>query len=282
MGNFRSILQSRCKSDERSPQGSNLLDPNATVTLPPEVLDKILERIPADSAGGERVTLIACALVASWWTGPCQRRLFSSVSIRKSNYQQWMDRVVLSGSKAQLLGHVRSLRIGYNRDISIKFRNLLQDHGKYLSALQNIHTLAFANTRVEHIPQYEFHICFSAFRGTLTYLSLEVFATSFSAFVTLVDYFPNIRSLQLRVFILEPDQRPVPSLSQPLRGKLRIRFLQSGPLEFFNHFAKLDLEYEELVIESSIYVDPSSLEGALQISTSTVKSLRVTCELSRE
>jgi len=193
-----------------------------------------------------------------------------------------MDRVVLSGSKTRLLGYVRSLRIGYDRDISIKFRSLLQDHGKYLSALHNVHSLAFANTRVEHIPQYQFHTCFSAFRGTLTYLSLEVFATSFSAFVTLVDYFPNIRSLQLRVFMLGPDERPVPSLSRPLRGKLRIHFIQTGPLEFFNHFAKLDLEYEELVIDSFVYVDPSFLESALKVSTDTVKSLRITCGISGE
>ena len=250
------------------------------MTLPPEILDKILECIPADRE--ERVTLVACALVATWWTGPCQRRLFSSVSIRKRNYQQWMDRVALSGSKVRLLGYVRSLRIGYIRDISIKFQSLLQDHGEYLPALHNLHSLAFANTRVEHIPQYQFHTCFSAFRGTLTYLSLDVFATSFSAFVTLVDYFPNIRSLQLGVFMLGPDETPVPSLSRPLRGKLRFNLLQSGPLEFFNRFAMLDLEYEELMIESFGYVDPSFLESALQMSTGTVKSLRITCGFSRE
>ena len=39
--------------------------------------------------------------------------------------------------------------------------------------------------------------CFSAFRETLTHLTLNTFAASLSAFVTLVDYSPNIISLKL-------------------------------------------------------------------------------------
>ena len=230
------------------------------------------------------MTLIACALVATRWTGSSQRRLLSSALIRKHNYQQWMSSVVLSGSRVRLLGYVRSLRIGHNRDISIEFRNLIQDHGEYLSALHNVHSLTFVNTRVESIPQDQFHTCFSAFRGTLTYISLEVFATSFSAFMTLVNYFPNIRSLQLCLLVVVPDEGPVPSLSRPLRGKLRIHSgVRANISEFFNHFAKLDLEYEELAVGSpSSYADPRFLETALRISTSTVKSLRITYRLPRE
>jgi len=101
-------------------------------------------------------------------------------------------------------------------------RDLPQDSGEYLSALRNIHNLTLFNTKVEHIPKDQFHTCFSTFRGTLTYLSLEVFDTSFSAFVTLVNFFPNLRTLQLRSFALGPDEGPVPSLSRPLRGKLHL------------------------------------------------------------
>jgi len=174
------------------------------------------------------------------------------------------------------------LWIGHYQDLSIKFRSLLQDHGKSLSALHNIRSLAFANTRIELIPQYEFRICVSAFRGTLTSLSLDIFASSFSTLVTQVDYFPNIRSLQLGPFILEPGERPVPSLSRPLRGKRHVHLPQAGPLEFFNRFAKSDMEYKELVIESYGYVSSSFPESALQPSTDAVKSLRITHGFSRE
>jgi len=123
-----------------------------------------------------------------------------------------------------------------------------------------------------------FHTCFSTFRGTLTYLSLENFSTSFSAFVTLVDYFPNIRTLQLHSFVLEPDEGPVPSLSRPLRGRLHIEYVLPDRLEFFNKFAKLELEYEELRVDS-LDAGTEFLESALQISTNTIKYLKLATEL---
>ena len=95
------------KSDRRSLRRSNPPHPKASVTLPPEVMDKILEHIHVN--GWKSPTLCACALVATWWTGPSQRRLFSSVKIHPNNYKRWMNGVVLSKSKAHLLGHVRSL-----------------------------------------------------------------------------------------------------------------------------------------------------------------------------
>lgn len=166
---------------------------------------------------------MACALVATWWTGPSQRRLFSSVSVRGCTYQRWMNSVVLPGPKVHLLEHVRSLWHSGRAGLKPKHRmqDLPQDSGEYLSALRNLHSLTLAHTRVERIDEEGFRACFSSFRGTLTCLSLESFATSFGAFVTLVDYFPNITTLRLHSFVLEPDQGPVPILSRPLRGKCK-------------------------------------------------------------
>ena len=196
-----------------------------------------------------------------------------------------MDGVVLSGPKAHLLGHVRSLRHSRDGDIETKYqmRRLAQDSGKYLSSLHNIYDLTLHNTRVEHISEDAFCACFSAFRGALTSLFLDTCVTSFSAFVTLVDYFPNITTLKLSLFALEPDEGPIPPLSRPLRGKVHVRRAHANRLEFFNRFSKLHLEYEELIIDSPfVFVETEFLESALQISASTVKFLRVTAELGRK
>jgi len=157
-------------------------------------------------------------------------------------------------------------------------RDLPQDSGEYLSALHNLHSLTLFNTRIEHIPKDQFHTCFSAFRGTLTCLSLKVINTSFSAFVTLVDYFPNIRTLQLRPFVLEPDEGPAPSLSRPLRGKLHVGRVQLDNLEFFNEFAKLKLDYEELSV-GFLSTETEFLGSVFQMSANTVKCLKLTTEL---
>ena len=251
-------------------------------TLPPEILDKILEQIPAK---GGRLTLVACALVATWWTEPSQRRLFSSVLIHEGNYERWMKGTVLSGSKAYLLKFVRSMWHSRSRRGGIKYQlqDLARDSGEYLSTLRNLQSLTLVNIRVEHISEDLFRTCFSAFRETLTYLFLDFFTASFSAFVTLVEYFPNLASLRLGSYTAEPDGGPVPSLSRPLRGKLHIDEVLATHLEFFNRFATLDLEYEELVIDTSltVFVETNFVESALQICTNTVRVLRLIAQLPR-
>ena len=273
------LLSTLLSSDERSPRRLNPPDLNAlSVTLPPEILDKILMEIPMHRDGHGRQTLIACALVATWWTGPSQRRLFSSVEVDDWNYEQWMNGVVFSRSKAYLLGYVLSLsrcrgptygRWGRMEDIP-------EDSVQYFSALRNLRSLSFFDTAFKHINEERFRPCFSAFRETLTHLSFVSLATSFGAFVTFVNHFPNITSLELSLSVVRPDDGPVPPLSRPLRGKLHVHKTITNCVEFFNRFAMLDPEYEELVIDSSIVFSRTEfVEIALRISPRTVRFLKL-------
>ena len=246
------------------------------VTLPPEILDKILEHIPTSREG--RPTLNACALVATWWIGPSQRRLFSSVSIYNENHQQWIDDVILSRSKTLLLQCAHSLR--HHRSLGegamYPIQDLPGDSGEYLSALQNIRNLELVHIRIERLSQAEFDTCFSAFRGTLTNLTLWNFTASFDAFLTLVDYFPNIVTLRLSPSGLEPDEGPVLPLSRPLRGKLHVSYATQNCLGLIDRFAMLDLEYAELVVDSISGAPTEFLGRILRLSPDTVEYLRLT------
>ena len=149
---------------------------------------------------------------------------------------------------------------------------------KLLSDLRNVHHLTLTRVEVELIDENRFPTCFSAFRETLTYLSIDHFLASFNAFVTLVDYFPNITTLRLLSFIPRPNEGPVPLLSRPLRGKFYVEDQNSYP-EFFSRFTQLDLEYEELLLASLGHsMKPEFLESALQTGTRTVKILRITAD----
>ena len=163
------------------------------------------------------------------------------------------------------------------------------DPGAYLSALRNLRILKLYAIRVEHVRGERFSTCFSAYREILTRLSLDVFATSFSAFVALVGYFPNIGNLELHLLELERDVAPVPTLSQPLRGKLHVQCVQEFFLEysveFYDQFAKLEQEYEELTIDTytlSVPIKAKLLGIALQTSTATIKLLRLSDEFRGE
>ena len=270
----------RHRSDEQLLQTSNPPDPNASVTLPPEILDKILEHVPITGEG--RRMLAACALVATWWTGPCQRRLYSSVSIHGGNYERWMNGVVTPGSKTHLLDHVRSLehcRVVYCPTM----RDLAWGSGEYFLALRNLQSLTLSSIKIEYIGDDQFPTRFSSFRETLTYLSFSTLIASFGALVALVNYFPNVATLELHRFILEPDEGPISSSSRPLRGrKLHIHEVLSNHSESFNRFSESNLEYEELVIDSHFPLGTKFLDRALQISTGTVKFLRLAAYLRRE
>ena len=205
--------------------------------------------------------------------------------IHNRNFQKWMDGLVLSGPKPHLLGLVRSL-IHYRGTPRTKYelQDLPQDSGRYLSGLCNLRSLTLSNTRVRRINEEEFRTCFSAFRETLTYISFDAPAVSFGGFVTLVDCFPKIRTLRIHSPVHEDHEDPIPPLSRPLRGKLHVRHSRHYGLVFFERFSKLDLEYEELIIGSCSPMSSTFLERALQISTGTVKFLRLIaeCQLSCE
>ena len=193
-----------------------------------------------------------------------------------------MDGVVLSGSKTRLLKYVRLLRYRYfpsNPHIH-PIQNLLKGFGAYLSALHNIRNLELDNISFERINAEELRTCFSAFRETLTDLTLALFATSFDVFVTLIGYLPNITALRLGPFVVKPDEGPVPQLSRTLRGKIHLFGSYLGCAEFFNRLAKLNPEYEELGLEND--VGRGLLNSILQLSANTVKYLRLAVNFQRE
>ena len=106
--------------------------------------------------------------------------------------------------------------------------------------------------------------------------------------MALVDYFPNLRTLRMCLCEVRPDEGPVPTLSRPLRGKMYIQcghMVTAHCLAFFRRFAELDLKYEELVIDTFSHAFPEVarlLDNALQMNSSTVKTLRLFVELDRE
>lgn len=90
---------------------------------------------------------------------------------------------------------------------------------------------------------------FSAFQHTLSSLSLIALSITWSTFVALVGYFPNLRALAIIGTSLRVDDRPVPHIPHPLRGRLFIDLTSKRDLDLpIDRFPGLGLEYEELGI----------------------------------
>ncbi|KAF9645595.1 hypothetical protein BDM02DRAFT_493178 [Thelephora ganbajun] len=209
--------------------------------LPEELVDKILGHLPPD----DRWSLENYSLVSKSWLQPSRRLLFARIIIESTTYQSWLDNI--SPTNTGLLRHVRSLtyyHIGGDEATGSRCGvYALRDYLPSFFQLQQL-TLYIMNiepTICEHLEW------FSAFQHTLSSLSLSLVSITWSAFVALVGYFPNLRDLYIYEPSFQVDDRPVPPLPHPLRGRLVV--ISGRVTEFpIDRFVGLKLEYEELVM----------------------------------
>ena len=96
-------------------------------------------------------------------------------------------------------------------------------------------------------------------------------SVTWNGFIALLNYFPNIRNLEVRKVSFKVDSSPSLDLRHPLRGRLCVRCeMEKDPKPFIDRFIKLKPEYEELVIAG--YYD-EHLVAAVQ---ENLKYLRIT------
>ena len=85
---------------------------------------------------------------------------------------------------------------------------------------------------------------------SLSSLALSVVSLQWRSFIAIIDYFPNPRNLELQCLSFEDENRNLPPLSRPLRGTLSFYPSEEKSLAaFFDWFTRLEVEYEELVVD---------------------------------
>ncbi|KAF9645589.1 hypothetical protein BDM02DRAFT_3120001 [Thelephora ganbajun] len=209
--------------------------------LPEELLDEIFSHLPPD----DKRSLRNCSLVSKSWLQPSQRLLFAHVVIESITYQLWLDNI--SPTNTGLLRHVRSLAY-YDRGYGgIGSRYGIYALRDYLPSFFQLQRLVLYDVRIEPTIHEHFE-WFSAFRHTLSSLSLRQSSITWSAFIALVGYFPNLRDLHIFRMWFRKDDRPVPCLPHALRGRLSVSFgtVMGFP---FDRLVGLKLEYEELEMD---------------------------------
>jgi len=212
--------------------------------LPVELIDEILSHLPPH---GEE-SLYNYSLVARSWLDPCQRRIFESVTISPDTQQSWLDNI--SPTNTELLRHVRELvyvdraRRGLPHP-PCRIGDDLQD---YLPSFLQLQSLTFGLVDIQPVISDNVKLFF-AFQYSLSSLFLFQVSATWNGFVTLLAYFPNIRSLDVNGVLFEVDDSPAPQIPHALRGRLFIRCARErDPKALIDRFAGLRLEYEKLVI----------------------------------
>ena len=218
--------------------------------FPQELVDEILNHLPSDDKQDKR-TLRNCSLVAKSWVSPSRRHLFESVLINKANRQLWLDGI--SPANVELLWHVRSLDCsGTDPQQVIAPPPTHADIGDlyvYLPSFRRLQTITLFHISVAPDLSERMEM-FSSCQSVLSSLILCAISLPWRSFIALIDYFPNLRNLELESLSFADDNTNPSPLSRPPRGKLCFHLCQEDYLVAFSDwFAGLDVEYDELVVD---------------------------------
>ena len=212
-------------------------------SLPPELLDKILSYLPSDG----QQSLRNCSLVAKSWLSPCRRHLFKAVYIRTTTLKSWRDNIPPTNDG--LLQHVRTL--GYISDNRCMQRGCWPEiyvnvPWDYFPSLRQLQHLYLGSVRLPSSIYWATWM-FSAFRHTLSQLTLGSCDITTCAFVTLINYFPNLNRLDLACPLLKVDAKSPSPLSRPKLGQLRISKVFESGLRLLDRLSELGLAFDEII-----------------------------------
>ena len=232
--------------------------------LPRELLDEIFSHLQAQD---DEATLQACSLVAKSWVYPAQKLLFSSVVLNTSTYLLWRKRIRLN--KTTLLNHVRSLHYWERDPNPPRWSGPPRIDGliRYLPSFRQLRTLTLSRMSVESDFSQQVKI-FSVFQHTLSSLSIRLVSLPRSAFIALVDFFPNLKNLEIcNPHFCEDDQQPT-TLSRPLRGGLHIAgFMLEALVTFSDQLLRMQVAYDKLTAENGWIPDSAVRYYQLIINT---------------
>ena len=225
--------------------------------LPPELVDEILAHLQQDNQA-----LQNCSLVAKSWTYPSQKLLYTRVNVTPSNYGTWQE--IASPTSANLLRHVHSLTCGQFQS----FHDIHEDYLKSFHRLQRLSLHKSGNIESNIVD------LFSAFRSTLSSLSLSDLPLTLDAFTNLLGYFPNLRDLRLTDLTFGAEHRTTLPPSTPLRGALSL-FMCSTTNNtdlLLRGLCEFKLEYDELEI-FAVYGNPSHVRSLISACEKTLTHL---------
>jgi len=252
------------------------------MSLPHELLDEIFSYLSISvDDGRDRQSLRNYSLVAKSWTNPSRRHLFKTVEIRETTLRPWLD--AISPANDELLQHVRSLSY-YTSTIAwqggrrpIHRIDVLQDYLPSFHRLQHL-SLSFLNIPSNISRQVEM---FSAFRHTLSRLSITHCNITTSALVTLINCFSNLDRLDLKYLLHEVDCEPPSSLSRPPIRELYISEFHMNDLGILNQLSELGPVFDELIVHGRSRIPLLTLNGVIGSLGVNAKCIRL-CTYAHE
>ena len=231
--------------------------------LPQELTRIIIGHLPDDKR-----QLQACSLVARSWVQPSQTRLLESVKSPVGKLQSRLCNI--PREKLKYIHQLTCVGEGFFLPLSDQPVDLeaLRHHFDYLSELRHLkcHMTQFT-------PSSQDIVFFSAFKDTLSTVTLSSCTVSICGLATVIDYFKNLKSLHLKsLWKILPIQHPEKTtLSLRTFEKLSIRWRSLGLPDALIELSKMELRFDEVAFECASLADS---DGVPRIFGASVKRVR--------
>ena len=244
------------------------------MSLSHELFEAILGFLSLDDKQGQQ-SLRNCSLVAKSWVNPSRRYLFKTVEIQETTCKSWLD--TISPVNDELLQHVRSL--SYIADNTAWRHNLRSDHcanvlRDYLPSFHKLQHLSLSSMHIRSGVSRHIEV-FSAFRHTLSQLTLKYCNVTISALVALINYFSSLDRLNLCCLFHQVDGEPLCPRSHSLIRKLHISDFHGDGHDILDQLSELGPAFDELVIDGSSKILLPTLNHIVASLGVNVKRLRL-------
>lgn len=245
------------------------------MNIPRELFEEILSYLSPDNQY-DQWWLQNCSLVAKSWANPCRRRLFKTVNICDETLLSWLDSIPPTND--ELLRHTRSLSYVTNTSgwhFGEHCVDVLRD---YLPSFHQLQHLTLSSVQVPSDISEQVDM-FSAFRHTLSRLSLGNCYVTTSALVTLVNYFPRLDRVDLLYLWNGVDDEPAPPISHPPMQELHVSefYPHRDAFHTFHRLSELGPLFDEVVLEGRSQVllsELSHIAGTLGVNTKRLRLLQ--------
>ena len=214
-------------------------------------------------------------MVATLWVYASQKRLFESVITLPGDLRTWLDRV--SQENGALLGHVRHLTCRKECLYTLwpiePTHNSLRDQLRSLRQLR--HFDLSLTTFILSLRELEL---FSAFKLTLTHITLSYCHISNSILVALINYFPKLDCLCLKgISCLDSHDQASLLPRRPLK-KLRIDEGLGNFPDLLEELSKV--HFDEVALETA-FLRHSFADRVVRAFGAGIKCLRMSQILNR-
>ena len=245
-------------------------DSGGQMRLPQELVEDIINCFSDD-----RQMLTTCSLVAKAWLLRSRRHLFNEITLNRDRATRWRSIIRPGpGGVSCLVCTLTLKQMPGSRWLSTKDLDAISDHFSSFQRVENLSVmwLCLADFEPGSLARHFVH-----FGRSLRSLRLSFLSADYSALMTFLPLFPNLRDLLIQTPDLCDDNPPlrVSTAAPTTHAALNLLSFNSVSTPFLSHLAGLDLRFSSISAFDCDFPSGLPLSNLLEVSASSLRHLEL-------